>query len=142
MADAAQIQQGVVQIKARMSGSDAQGMGQELTDLAMLQFAQGRYAETEALLRQALAQQERTFGPEHLMVGKTVHKLAELAAEQDDIEQGAPLYHRTLSIYEKALGPTHPDMTRLTKEYVTMLRRAHRDADADRLEARSKGGRR
>jgi tetratricopeptide (TPR) repeat protein len=136
-AEAVKIQQRIVQIKARGRGGDPQ----ELADLAMLQFAQGRHTEAEALLRQVLAQQERTLGPDHLAVGKTVRQLAEVAADQNRDEQAAAFYRRALGVYEKTLGPSHPEVIRLTREYVTTLRRAHRDADADQLEARIKEGR-
>jgi hypothetical protein len=41
-----------------------------------------------------------------------------------------------LVIYEKALGPGHPDIASILQNYADLLRRTKREAEAKKLEAR------
>jgi hypothetical protein len=46
-----------------------------------------------------------------------------------------PLYQRALAIAEKRLGPKHPNVARVGKNYATLLRATNRDAEAAQFEA-------
>ncbi|CAK0905589.1 unnamed protein product, partial [Prorocentrum cordatum] len=68
-------------------------------------------AETEGLMRRALAIGEKALGPQHPAVATRCNNLARLL--QDQGQYGAEtegLMRRALAISEKALGPQHPDV--------------------------------
>ncbi len=47
-------------------------------------------------------------------------------------------YKRALAIWEKALGPEHPDLATSLENYAALLRETGRNADASATEARAK----
>ncbi len=49
-----------------------------------------------------------------------------------------PLLKRALAIWEKALGPEHPNVATSLENYAKLLRKTERDAEAEELEARGK----
>ena len=51
---------------------------------------------------------EKALGPDHPDVATALNNLAELYREQGRYAEAAPLYKRSLAIYEKGLGPDHP----------------------------------
>jgi CHAT domain-containing protein/Flp pilus assembly protein TadD len=79
-----------------------------LNNLAILYYAQGKYAEAEPLFQRALLATEKTLGPEHPTVPTSLNNLAELYRSQGKYAEAEPLYQRALRIWEKALGPEHP----------------------------------
>jgi tetratricopeptide (TPR) repeat protein len=52
---------------------------------------------------------EPELGPEHPDVATTLNNLAGLYESMGDYEKALPLYQRALEIYEKSLGPKHPN---------------------------------
>ncbi|MCV2350805.1 CHAT domain-containing tetratricopeptide repeat protein [Paucibacter sp. Y2R2-4] len=72
-------------------------------------YSQGRYAEAMDVARQALAEAEVAYGPEHASTATTINNLAVLCREMGRYEEALPLYKRALAINEKAIGPEHPD---------------------------------
>ena len=82
----------------------------ELTNLAALYKATGRYAEAEPLYKQSLVIAEKALGPEHPGVAWKLQGLAGLYADQGRYADAEPLYKRALVIRVKALGPNHPDV--------------------------------
>ena len=48
------------------------------------------------------------------------------------------LQKRALAIWEKALGPEHPNVFRVLKNYAALLRETGRTAEAAKMEARAK----
>ncbi len=53
--------------------------------------------------------------------------------------EAEPLYKRALAIWEKALGPEHPDVAKSLANYAALLRETDRDVAAEMLEARATG---
>ncbi len=51
--------------------------------------------------------------------------------------EAEPLYKRSLAIWEKALGPDHPNVATSLENYVDLLRKMGRDEEAEKLEARA-----
>ena len=49
-----------------------------------------------------------------------------------------PLYKRSLAIWEKALGPDHPNVATVLVNYASLLRKTDRVDEAVKLEARAK----
>jgi tetratricopeptide (TPR) repeat protein len=52
----------------------------------------------------------KPWGRDHPYVATTLSLLAELYRAEGDYGRAAPLFQRALAIYEKALGPEHPDV--------------------------------
>jgi tetratricopeptide (TPR) repeat protein len=69
----------------------------------------GAYSQAAPLLRDALAMQEKTLGPEHPDTAMSLNNLALLLTDQGDYAGALPLHERALAIREKVLGPEHPD---------------------------------
>ena len=68
----------------------------------------------------------------------SLNNLAELYHGQGRYAQAEPLLKRSLAISEKALGPDHPDVATSLENYAAQLRKMHRDAEAEKLEARAR----
>src|SRR5919201_795225 len=66
------------------------------------------YSQAAPLLRDALANCEKTLGPEHRDTAGSLNKLANVLRAQGDLAEARPLFERALVIYAKALGPEHP----------------------------------
>ena len=81
-----------------------------LTRLGSQLRRQGRYAEAEAPLLEALALSEQTFGADHLEVSVPLNNLAVCYKYLARYVDAGPLYQRALRITERALGPDHPDV--------------------------------
>src|SRR6266481_115913 len=60
------------------------------------------------------------------------------ALQQPKQTKAEPLYHRALAIWEKALGPEHPDVASCLGNYAGMLRNMGRSEEAEPLEARAR----
>jgi tetratricopeptide (TPR) repeat protein len=69
----------------------------------------GRYGESEAIYRHALAVFEQSFGPNHYEVAATLHNLAAVLCARGDLDEAEPLYQRALAIRENLLGAGSPD---------------------------------
>ena len=48
------------------------------------------------------------------------------------------MYQRSLAIFEKALGPEHPQVATSLENYADLLCKTGRDAEATEMEARAK----
>jgi tetratricopeptide (TPR) repeat protein len=86
------------------------------SDWARVQFAiawvlhdQGRYGDTEGVLREVLAERGRTLGPEHPDTLATRHYLASALFYQGKYSRAEDEYRAVLKLREKVLGPEHPD---------------------------------
>ena len=58
--------------------------------------------------------------------------------DQGKYAEAEPLYQRSLTIVEKALGPEHPDVATTLDNYAALLRKTDRNAEADELEERTR----
>ena len=75
---------------------------------ALYLWNRGEYGAAEPLYTRALAIREKTLGPDHPDVAKSLNNLAILYSEQERYGDAEPLLTRALAIVEKALGPDHP----------------------------------
>jgi hypothetical protein len=55
-----------------------------------------------------------------------------------DYAKAEPLLKRSLAIYEKALGPDHPDVARSLENLAALYRATKRVTEAEQLEVRAK----
>lgn len=79
------------------------------TDQAKAARQAGRYAEAASAHRQALAECERTLGPEHPDTLASLNNLAWALFKSGGYAESEPLYRRALEVRERTLGPEHPD---------------------------------
>ncbi|MDR6851598.1 tetratricopeptide (TPR) repeat protein [Sphingomonas sp. BE123] len=83
-----------------------------LAQLAHLLTARGRHGEAEALLREIVAQGERTWGPDNVNFADSLIALALSLARQlrpGTLAEMRALIARGWAIQRAALGPEHPD---------------------------------
>ncbi|MGI9167142.1 MAG: tetratricopeptide repeat protein, partial [Pyrinomonadaceae bacterium] len=74
----------------------------------------------------------------HPDVAMTLNNMAVLFKSQKKYDEAERLYQRSLSIFERALGPTHPRVATCLKNYAKLLRKNKRIAEAVKLENRAK----
>jgi tetratricopeptide (TPR) repeat protein len=79
------------------------GLGQAVKGL-------GKYSEAESLARQALAINERAWGPDHYRTMVTVVNLANIYLDLARFDEAASLYRRALEQVERRYGPGHRDV--------------------------------
>jgi tetratricopeptide (TPR) repeat protein len=80
-----------------------------LLRLGTLYLNQGRYAESEPLLKKALAIREAQLGPDHPSTGTSLNNLAGLYYAIDRLPEAAQMLSGVVAILEKALGAEHPN---------------------------------
>lgn len=68
----------------------------------------GKAQEALASYHQSLATMEKTYGPKHLNVAKSLHNIGSLLHLKGELSKASDYYRRALSILEKVLGPHHP----------------------------------
>ena len=100
-------------------------------------YQAGRYAEAEKLFLAALKEAEE-FGGQAPRLAVSLYNLAVVYRDLGSYAEAEPLFQRALLNFEKALGPEHPDLATTLESYASLLRRMHRDAEAERLRARAK----
>jgi len=72
-------------------------------------YREGKHAEALPLAQRALALREGELGPDHALVGSSLHLLGRLARAQRRFAEAERLLTRALAIREAALGPAHAD---------------------------------
>src|SRR5262249_9273115 len=68
----------------------------------------GRFEESKRAFLQALACQEKTFGPLQQDVGTTLNRLGSVETELGDLETARATYQRALETFVKVYSPAHP----------------------------------
>jgi tetratricopeptide (TPR) repeat protein len=66
-----------------------------------------------------------------------LHYLATLYTTQGRYAEAEPLYKRSLAIWEKALGPDHPNVAMSLNNLALLYRATKREKEAQELEARA-----
>jgi len=77
-------------------------------------------------------------GPEHLTLAAYLNDLALLYSHKGKYGEAEPLYLRALTIREKAGRPEDPFLALSLQSYAGLLRKMDRNAEAEKLEERSK----
>ena len=94
--------------------------------LASVLCALGRYRETEAMLKSALAIAEQTFGWKDAEAAVVLNELAALYREVGGFEKAFRLHRRALAIAENVLGPVHATVAAVLQNLAVLeLRREH-----------------
>lgn len=97
-----------------------------------------RTAEAEATHQQVTTGLERTLGPDHPSVARSVSTLALIYEARKSRNQAERAYNRALSIFEKTLGPEHLLVATTLENYSALLRQMGKGTEAKEMEARAK----
>ena len=99
--------------------------------------AQDNEARTEQALRQTLAAQERSLGPDHPDVAKNLNSLTALYLRQGRFDEAEPLLKRSLAIQERSLGPDNPNVANNLNDLAALYFHQERYDEAEPLFKRS-----
>jgi tetratricopeptide (TPR) repeat protein len=80
---------------------------------------------------------EKSLGPEHPNVARSLNGLGSLYETQGDYAKAEPLFKRSLAIKEKALGTDHHSVATSLENLADLYRATNRVAEAATLEARA-----
>ena len=105
---------------ARVAFAQSVQEAARLNEKAIQFHQEGRYAEAEALDRDALAITEKALGPDHPDVALSLNNLAEVYRTQGRYAEAEPLYKRALTINERAFGPGHPAVATALNNLATL----------------------
>jgi class 3 adenylate cyclase/tetratricopeptide (TPR) repeat protein len=100
-------------------------------------WRRGAYSAAELLLKRALAIHEKTLGPDHPDVARSINSLAGVYYVQGHYEEAERLYRRALEVREKTLGPDHPDVSESLNDLGLLYRNQGRYDEAQSLLARA-----
>ena len=71
------------------------------------------------------------FGPSgHPTTPGALQGLAQVAAARKQLREARELFQQSLEMYERILGPTHPDVRDVLLDLAALLRTAHRGSEA------------
>jgi len=102
---------------------------ERLRGLAVSIEPRGKTEEAATLHREALALQEREFGPIHPQVALTLNSLALLHVGAGEFDAAAPLLERALATFAQTLGPESAEAA-TALDNLGNVRRAQRDFPA------------
>jgi len=109
-----------------------------LHGLGFLLANEGRYAEAERDLRDALARQRALYGDVHPDIARTLKDLARALADAGDLNQAIPIMESAVAMQRRLRGSEpHPDLAQAINDLALLLRRRgdFSDAAADYVEA-------
>ena len=98
--------------------SELEALNQQVKDL----YIQGQYEKAVEVAREALAATEKTYGPDHPDVVKSLKNLAIIYESQGKYSAAAQLYQRALKILEKSLGSDHPYVALILNDLATLYK--------------------
>ena len=116
-------------IREKALGANHPDVGQSLINLSALALAQKDFAEAKRRLTRALAIYE-ALNPEREEVGHALRGLAEAHRELGEYSEAQTCAGRSLAIFEKALGPAHPEVASGLASLAEVLLAMKRPADA------------
>ena len=133
--DAVPLYERAIAIREKALGPDHPEVGKSLNNLAVLYFNQGRFSEAEQLYKRVLVISETDSDDTSL--GRSLSNLAVLYDAQGRYGEAEPLYERALAIYEKMLGPDHPQIAYPINNLAVLYVNMGRYPDAERLYKRA-----
>ena len=104
-----------------------------INELALLYDAQGHWIEAERLYRQALAINEKIYGPEHSEVAAILNNLAWLLKTTNRQTEAEPLMRQALAIDEKSFGSEHTVVAVHLSVLALLLQDTNRRVEAEPL---------
>jgi tetratricopeptide (TPR) repeat protein len=127
----------LLQKAINQSSQPSDFLAENLNNLALLYFAQGKYEEAEPLYLRSLAILEKQLGENHPNVATSLNNLAALYKTQEKYKEAEPLYLRSLAILEKQLGENHPDVATSLNNLAILYRVQGKYEEAEPLYLRS-----
>jgi eukaryotic-like serine/threonine-protein kinase len=125
-------------IREKALGPDHPEVAASLNNLALVQYATGRYVDARELYERGLAIWERAVGADHPEVARSLDNIAKLHRATGAYEDAKALYQRALAIREKSLDPDHPDLAYTLLGLAEIQLQVGRPADAVPLAARAR----
>jgi tetratricopeptide (TPR) repeat protein len=126
-------------IKAGALGPYHLEVGASANRLAELYCSDGNFDAADPLYRRVLRCYETAFGPNHVGVAIIATNLAIMYHAQERFADAEPLYIRAMSIHKKVSGMSHSETVKVTNNYVDLLMKTGREAEALRLIEESRG---
>ena len=107
-----------------------------LNNLASLYFSQRAFAKAEPLWQRGLSISENLLGTNHPHLIRILVTLGRTSQAQKKFDQAETYYVRAIRITEHSMGAHHLRLIPLYERYATLLRRAHREEEADVIDHR------
>jgi len=108
-----------------------------LDPLVALYRRENRLSELETILRQALALEERSFGPDSANLGGTIGNLAMVCRDEGKYQDAIQFFQRDLRIGEKIYGPESQMELGLLPLYADLLQKANQPEEAEAVTKRA-----
>jgi len=134
MAEAAALQEEVLEKHRRILGAEHPDMLTSMGNLALTYWAQGRMAEAAALQEEVLEKQRRILGAEHPDTLTSMNNLASTYWTQGRMAEAAVLEEEVLEKRRRILGAEHPDTLMSMNNLASTYRAQGRMAEAAALE--------
>lgn len=108
---------------------------QGLTVLGKFYFISAQYEKAESLLRREIMVTEQQGGSEEVMATRYFN-LAEVYRMTRRFEEAEAFYHRSLLLYEQAMGANHPNLARILIKLAVVHRQRNGFVEVERLLSR------
>jgi tetratricopeptide (TPR) repeat protein len=130
-------------ILSRWSEPDSQEMAVEYVTLATLYMRERKIAEAAKILPDAVAVERGLAidlpNYDRRVVADGIKRLAELRALQHNWHDAQTLYSEAITMYESTLGPSHPGIAPVLREYADVLKHCGAPrAEVKNIEARAR----
>jgi len=109
------------------------GIAEELNNLAISYYSQGRYSEAVPLLETALTMRRKTLPEGHSDIAESLNDLAIIYRRQGRYAEAEPLYQEALAIRCNALPENHPDIAESLNNLGLLYRIQERHEEAKSL---------
>jgi eukaryotic-like serine/threonine-protein kinase len=107
-AEARRIYERALALHEKIGGPESILVAQTLDNLAWIVADEGQPAEAMRLAQRGFAIQQKVLG-EHRQLANALNTLGRLAAKTGDRALADAYYRRSVEMFEKTLGPDHPD---------------------------------
>ncbi len=122
-------------IAAQLQGLEYLKVINDLIIIGTFYLDHREYARARSLYERVLTTAEKILGPDSPTIVPILINLADVDAQQGDDLHADWLYHRALQVIEKQGRFWHPDALKLLQRYAPLMRKMHRDKEAEMLES-------
>jgi tetratricopeptide (TPR) repeat protein len=134
LAEAEPLYRRALEIDEKSFGLDHPNVAEDLNNLASLLCATNRRVRRSRFTAGPLRSMKRASARIIPRCQFASNNLAALYYNQGQYAKAEPLYNRALAIWEKTLGPEHPNVKGCLEDYALVLRKMGRSEEATRLE--------
>jgi tetratricopeptide (TPR) repeat protein len=115
------------------SSSESPDTLRSASDLSWTLYEEGKYAESEKLLREILEVQRRVLGPEDPQTLQSMSDLGWTLGEEGHYDEAERMERKALDIRRRVLGPEHPDTQTSMNNLAGIFEWEGHYAEADKL---------